>query len=463
MVSDGPETVRAQSPVVAQANGQPQSIGLFRPQDGRQRAMGWATRKNQSPAVQSVYADVRRRYLQKVRPLRQIEHEEERAVDRDYAIRFNIASTSEPLTTSQRTLLERFDLPDIDDADELLRQKHLAQRAIGLAFTEAQFTLEDLFPYRLRAAWRIVREWVRTKGLIQYDETLSEALEPPHEDFDPWIIPEAYKQPGNYVNYSRDINRDALQILLEAEALPEEFWFSRVNNAGAVTIHTGLPVLPPPVPLDWHDSLGDVSEGYDPDEDTLLRSYIRAIRSIAQGLYIDQGSKNDPDQGRYGLVGLFDPHLIRLAFPSRMAIIVYEEMMIQETLDLVIEFGVPEAKRRLKNKYGLQPVELMSLMKMSRVLAQRQMEGDVEEDRSIMLMRLEDYCNRARNALDLRSELSGLKQMSIIMGLAQSHENDPVHEFIDVVRRVSQERRTAMLEEQSVQVKRIESVVTESR
>lgn len=57
-----------------------------------------------------------------------------------------------------------------------------------------------------------------------------------------------------------------------------------------------------------------------------------------------------------------------------------------------------------------------------------------------MLLRLDDFCRRAREGLDLRAELSGLKAISVIQGLARTEGGDIVSDFVNVVRSFTKEQ-----------------------
>ncbi len=273
------------------------------------------------------------------------------------------------------------------------------------AFMEEKLTLEDLLPYRIRAAWRIVREMGRLKGLVADDEGLDCIL---------GISPDPWAEPCGFGTDDTEM-------------------YSRLNGDVARSL-VMLPLLPP--------AMDDTPcEGYNPRTDDRLHQYMATIHFISLYLHIERGSRLDPAQGRYGLYGIEDPSLIRLSFPSRLQILAWEDMIVEEAFRCMAEDGQAAAEEFLHDTYGLRSFETLSLIKLAKCKARKRLENDLEEDRAIMIYRLDEVARRAKTGMDLRTELGALKQMALVMGLGRSDPEDSLRDMIDVVARVASESR----------------------
>lgn len=314
---------------------------------------------------------------------------------------------------------------------------------ITRAFIEEKAALSDFIPQRIKCCWRLVRELGRIKGMLAPDETLLDGLMPLGDGEDPWVIPQRWNRPKRDMSAgtAQNIDWDVVSVLKEIELLDDnhkQHWYNFDTNEWEVK--HGLPLLPPPVPRYAHTDKGQISEDYRPENDVMLCYYVRVMELISQSLYIELGSANDKTIGKYGLTGVLDPMTVRLAMPSRMQLIAWEQLVITETLDLIVEEGVRKTKDLLFQRYGLQGFETANLIRLARKQALLQMSADVEEDRSVILMKLEDYVRRARASLDMRAELAGIKQAALVLGLGKLEPKDMMDEFIHIVKQVSGER-----------------------
>lgn len=319
-------------------------------------------------------------------------------------------------------------------------------------FTQEKLNLADTEPQRIAVAWRLVRELARVKGYVGADQSLQDGLAPDAKNIDPWMIPDEFSE--HRAAKSPPPTMMLVQILQDAENLAEEWQYTRHDHdRDKMAIHPGIAFLPPPVPMRWLEIsdrgvrvLGD----YDPRQDKLLGFYCAAMRSLSKSLFISEGSPADRDYGILGLTGLLRPETCRLAFPSKTQICTYESLMIQKTSNWLIHNSLNECRASLRQEFGLQQHEINSLIRMARAYCKAMTEGDIEEDRSLMLLRLEDYLRRSKSALDLNSEMKALKQMSIILGLAKLDTDDEMSEFMEVVRSVNHERKQPRLEVNAV-------------
>lgn len=319
---------------------------------------------------------------------------------------------------------------------------------IRKSFLEQTKTLNDLLPYRIRVAWRFVREFGRIKGLFSHDEPLIEALAPRQDCPDPWTIPVLYEPPDNpLLIFGGSQIREILTTVEKAQGFGAEYLYNRYDFEQDKWVpHPGLAMLPPPVPMRWWDTDCETKEDYTVEQDVLLQQYVQAVSLVTERLYVEQGSTEDMDQGRYGLVGLLEPELIRMAFPTRLQILAWEELLTEQTLTLVIDKGHHRARQSLKHQYGLHDREVSLLLKLSVKLSQSIVSNDTEESRSIMVVRLEEYIRRSRESLDVRAELGGLKQLALVQGLTNDQTENVWNGMVDAVRRISDERPSSRLD-----------------
>ena len=328
------------------------------------------------------------------------------------------------------------------------RYAKLVESVFSRAFLVESQSLADLLPQRVRVAWRLTRELGRLKGLVHPDEPLSSALIGDAKNADPWQIPEAWHEPAAK-EARMDLWPEVIDAFRASEGLDDDFqvhlWVAidqyKPESGAEWRKYAGFGLIPPPVPPVWRDQTGEIARNYVPKDDPNLNLFLSVVSDLAERLQVPQGSRLDPDQGRLGLQGLLDPALIRLCWPTRTQIMTWEAMLIEETLDLVVKSSVSEAKKVLKDKYGLSQREIFGLLRMASSLAQEQTAGDREEGRAIMVLRLEEYIRRSKDALDLKAEMHGLKQLSIVLGLSDPQHNDPMLEFLSAVREVGAERK----------------------
>lgn len=337
------------------------------------------------------------------------------------------------------------DLPDWawslsrDDRTEDEKQQ-AAREALARAFELEEVTLEQTLPYRIRVAYRLTREVARLKGLVEEDQTLAQALQPSSTCHDPWVVPTPCARGGDWKQAGlRALSSRAFEILQNAELVElldqytthpqDEHDPPRLIGAG------GLALLPPEIPLRWRDAPDwGVSENYTEKFDVMLKRWVALHEEIARYLTIERGSEEDRDLGRLGLIGLVDRETTRLLWPSRMQLIYWEEELIAETVELLTEEGTPKTRKRLREKHGLVRHEVQAMIRMALVRIRELAEGDLEDQRSLMVMRLENYIQRSREAMDLRNELAGIKQMALVLGLTKTDPEDALSAFGNLVK-----------------------------
>lgn len=365
--------------------------------------------------------------------------------NKDRGIRFNLSSEKMDRHT-ERALEPITEESQLADALKVpMTAQQLTEHVISRAFFEDEATPQDFAPYRVKVAWRLIREMCRTKGLAHPEDTLIDAVMPSSRNIDPWVIPEEWKRPAGA--HLTSLSHIIIKYYKQVEELSEKFQYKRhvlevAEGEPDFTMYPGLALLPPPVPWMWWEQdrvskRRKVIENYDPHEDLALVFYVKIVNQLAEELQIASGSFDDPDQGKYGLKGLLEVETIRQMFPSRFQIVAYEELLIEETLNLMTQHGQTRARKYLRDRHGLSRREVEGLCKIAKAWIRKQLESDIEEDRAFMVTRLEDFVRRARVSLDLRAELAGMKQLTIVLGLARSEMGDAMSDFLNVVSEVS--------------------------
>lgn len=324
-----------------------------------------------------------------------------------------------------------------DDRTEEERQQ-AAREALCRAFEVERLTIEETLPYRIRVAYRITRELARLKGMIAEDETLAHATQPDVGNRDPWTIPRpAISQRGS--PGQNMIASKAFKMLVNAEKLdvsdqPTTFPLNEQEEPQVLGAG-GLALLPPDIPWRWREQDHSVLAVYDEERDVMLKRWVGVVEEIARYLGIEAGSKEDPDQGRLGLIGLVNKVTTRALWPNRLQIVFWEEELIYQTLNKLITKGSEATRKWLADYHGFTRYETTSLVRMAVNLSRGQAEADVEELRALMVLRLEDYIRRAKDSCELRAELMGLKQLSIVQGLGKVDPEDAMTAFSAIVRK----------------------------
>lgn len=354
----------------------------------------------------------------------------------------NVLFKTPPSAPSGGELVERTinDLPPrIAVAPEDDTRLTPAERLFRGMFKTVDFNYEDLLPWRLRTAYRLVREMARLRGMIGDGDLLSDI----QTDYDPWIQPTKFDP--NRIPKDTSQSFEVFQIFLEAEMLGKDWQYSRPSYKPGVDRFTfpGIALLPPPVPDKFINKQCEVTEDYDPYEDKALILYIEALESVAKYLKIEGGCELDPQLGSLGLRGLYDPELIRLIFPTRTQLMAWEEILIDEATEKLIDLGTLGVQKYLKRSHGYLKHEIAHVTKAAKVMITRRNEFDPEEERALMALRVEDYIRRARSALDLKAEAFGLKQLSLINGLGKTDPEDANNDmFFQVAKRVTSMRES---------------------
>jgi len=267
---------------------------------------------------------------------------------------------------------------------------------------EARHDASLSLSYRVICAWRITRLMARLRGFLSENESLGEMDRAFWST--PGEAPANYKIPPYYSAKSR------LAIHLALERQPD----------------LGLTPPEPPAPPDLWCSL---------------------VQTIGDDILVYEGTKDYPNMGRLGFAPLIDPERAVSHWPSPDQLIAFETIVAEEALELLVKKSTASASRYLQSKYGFRWEDSTQILRLARRAAVAITQTDLEEDRAISRLRLDDLRERAADALHLQAELGAVKVQAQISGLTRFEPQDENRDIIDTIARVSAERSKRLLPE----------------
>lgn len=300
----------------------------------------------------------------------------------------------------------------LTDEEQSARTDALRNRLLKRRLEDLQLSLAETFPFRVRVAWRIVRELARLKNLVQEDELLIDMELDPERD--PWSAPIRGRAPASKT-WARRLDATLLRAL-EVSAR------SGLNGEGA-------PLLPPSVGGLWRTPDGLVRDDYDPGQDADLRAFLRAAGLVAGHYCMADFETERGAEGELGLEGMLDVDTARLCWPSRSQIMAFEELVVGEAREFLATKGLSQARKHLVLAHGLRPREIDSIIKVAASSAVALTDFSPEEQRALMILRIDDYITRAREELNMAGENRGHKLMILVQGLAKIEQANPYAEF----------------------------------
>lgn len=197
-------------------------------------------------------------------------------------------------------------------------------------------SLDDLFEQRLKVAWRITRELAVARGVItERRQKLSDVTK---------IHPSPWSDPFHFFSSMSD---------------------DPIINA--VCQERRLPMLPPDIPAVHLN--GMVDKGYDPTLDESLLDFIKLTEHVcSRRLFIPRTRS-----GRMGCKGLFDPQIARIAWPTPVEIMHFEEILVERVYGKMISTdsggGDAECMSMLRLEFDLHPHEIRQVLAMARAHA----------------------------------------------------------------------------------------------
>lgn len=262
----------------------------------------------------------------------------------------------------------------------------------------------DFAPARLHLAWRLTRRHAEMAGLLAADESLAEATQ------------------------NRAIGGDL-----------STFWC----KPALITV---------PMRADMKDAAHRAAEKFGgfaltpPLDQEHLTLWCNFRQAMAQVMGLDQPHPMHPRLYVYGSRGLFDPAKAIEVWPDHYELIAYEEVTVLQAQQTLIEHGVRQALFLYNSTFGLNFSEARNLLELARGTLYEQMYAGLEDERSLMKARLEDFITRAKASNDHRAEVNGYKLLSMVCGLTRGDTEDPLKEMGKIITKVADEHEQKLLE-----------------
>ena len=255
-------------------------------------------------------------------------------------------------------------------------------------------------PARIMVMWRLARTTAIVKGLCAEDETLDASTE---LDPDPWTNP---FRPIGMGHGSSPLRRQRVARLIRIHAEDE-----------------GLPLLPP---------RGDAPA---------LGRWCTAASIVAADLGVERSR-----EGLLGLQGLLDHHQCARCDVRSQEILAFEEMLLIECLDLLLDKGERAAIKHFREQFGFSHKEATGLLRVVKTQALERSAASIEEKRALMEMRYENMLGRYKETMDMDGELKASKELAKIQGLTRTEPENQAAEFFSVVRAVSARQDIELLD-----------------
>jgi len=265
---------------------------------------------------------------------------------------------------------------------------------------------EESAPHRIMVMWRLVRVTAQAKGLCADEETLDGSTD---------------VQPNPWTNPFRPVMAPSAQLALRKE-----------RAAKLLLLHAegeGLPLLPPR------------------DEPDSLERWCNAAALIASELGVERHPK-----GLLGLIPLVRPVLASQCDVTAGQVIAFEDLIMEEALDLLLDVGERATVKHYRDEYGLARKEALGLIRLAKAQARARTAGSVEEKRALQEARLENYLARCKDTMDMDGEMKALKELDKVQGLTRTDPENQAMEFLEIVRRESRVQDQELLDARAVEL-----------
>lgn len=297
-------------------------------------------------------------------------------------------------------------------------------------------TLADTKGYRIRTAYRLIRQMSRVRGFLHGWERLQLVLDSLQDDngLSAWYTPMRMRDNGQSVGY-----RGVRSLLYEIDRSKERYTFNTPNGYRS---YKGVTTLPPPLPDQllpvkapddiWELRIqGVVPEEYSPEMDKPLCLYCEAMTLLARQMGIEAGAPEEPWAGVYGLAGLLNPGAARLAWPTRDELIMYEEELLLHVFDILHQKSEIETQRYLTQFFGYTRFEAVDTVKMAFAAGGVLYSETAEEQKAVIMKRLDHIANKCSDACDPRAEFGVMKLKAQILGLTTQNEDESMSTLKD--------------------------------
>lgn len=263
-------------------------------------------------------------------------------------------------------------------------------------------SLADLYPFRVAAAWRIVRAWAVQIGVVEAANTpLREACDVAPS---PWT--------NRRLHFGSRTPRDSVIA-------------THIKDA------KGLCFLPPGIP---EKAIGD--KAYTPQRDAKLRYWCALVDYIGNSRLALGTTQN----GRLGLAGLTDPNMARLAMPTPAEICAHEELLVRLALMKMVEDSNTAAMGFLREKYGLFDHEVQQIMAMALASSVSYSPDDPAATRALLSMRLEKVLHDCHERMDSRGAILAIREMARLANLNRETDDSGIDGMVRAAQLVNSQK-----------------------
>lgn len=168
-------------------------------------------------------------------------------------------------------------------------------------------------------------------------------------------------------------------------------------------------------------------------------AFTTTLAELAEKYSLDRGSKALPLLGSAGLDGFLHLQTVTEAWPSREAILAFEDQLIFQCQGFVLKWPRRKAAMHLLDLLGLTLPEANGFLNIATEEARRLAVQDMDTKRYLMEAQLQDYIYRTREAADLNNEIKGHKMLAAVQGLTRGEADENV-QFIGIMAKVSSEQ-----------------------
>jgi hypothetical protein len=287
-----------------------------------------------------------------------------------------------------RPILSARWLPFEEVARRLRIAFHGSSEALGVHDPKLQ-------PHLLLLLWRWSRAAAAALGRVGEDETLEDALaDAPRPN--PWT--------ERCIVKASPTQRALLRL-------------DSTSTLGRFALVPGLPLLPP--------------------ADERIEEWCQAFDTVAHDLAFHR-APHGPD----ALAILAQPEHAQLVSFSAQNIMELEELLVEETVRVMVRHGERPLIDHMRDRYGLTRREAQALIRLGRADALKSNRSTVEDDRAMMVAMLKDALARARETMNMADQTRLLKELARVQGLTRSEPEDIGREFLGIVRSVGARQET---------------------
>lgn len=317
-------------------------------------------------------------------------------------------------------------LPPVSDSEEryLRVQDERRGKLKGVKVLEmASLTVADTKGYRIRTAYRLVRQSLRVKGILQGWELVAHVL--PSEGH--WTLPVSCAQ-GGYTTGLQGVR----SLFEEMDTSSDGYTF---NTNEGYRRFVGSTALPPPIPdscfpednptaiWSWRASKNPPPD-YHPSQDKNLCLYCEAMTVLSEQLCIAKGAPEEPWSGVYGLAGLLNPFAARMLWPSKDELLMFEEELILKLYDMLSHKSSQATEAYVRQFFGFSRFESVDIVRTTLAVGGQLYGVDPVSELPHVLRQLDVSSDDADFASDVRAKAAIIKLRSQLLGLTRDQESE---------------------------------------